>query len=245
MDSSDTGTQPIDDVLPFPPSVEASAYLIFRPDGKKLRLTEDDGLVVGRAECGGDARVSARHFEIRKAGDGEYEIEDLSSNGTDVNCAAIPKKTRVPLRHGDVVNIHSIPSLEFSFHLPDGGEITNPQKKRRLDEPSSSSRAAHVDKMEENLFCSVCQDILYRPVSLIPCLHNFCSYCLGQCFKERFRHGSIQCPMSRCEISGVKRNALVESMVDTFLEHNPTKMRTPKEMKYYDDNDILLEKNMT
>lgn len=31
--------------------------------------------------------------------------------------------------------------------------------------------------MGETLICSICREVLYNPVSLVPCLHNFCAGC--------------------------------------------------------------------
>lgn len=33
------------------------------------------------------------------------------------------------------------------------------------------------DPMQQNLSCGICSQIFYKCVSLIPCLHNFCSSC--------------------------------------------------------------------
>lgn len=238
---SDDGTQLVDVPEPSPVDADAAAHLLFTKDGKTVVVKDE--IVVGREQYGDNPTVSARHFKICKDSEAGYTIEDLSSNGTRVNGEKIQRNVPVPLQHGDVVDV-SASASSCSFHVrSEEGEMP-PRKKRKLvAEPSNSSNVGLAEKLEENLFCSVCQDILYRPVSLLPCLHNFCSHCLGQCLKEKSRAGRIECPMGRCAITGVKRNAMVETMVDTFLEHNPTKRRTDEEMKYFNDNDVLHDAN--
>ena len=49
------------------------------------------------------------------------------------------------------------------------------------DAPEGAAAAPSDDrKVERELFCSICQDLLHRPVALQPCLHTFCGACFGE-----------------------------------------------------------------
>ena len=54
------------------------------------------------------------------------------------------------------------------------------------------------DEMEQNFTCGICQDIIYKCVALIPCLHSFCCSCVSD-WLER----STDCPECRKKIKGV------------------------------------------
>jgi len=56
------------------------------------------------------------------------------------------------------------------------------------------------DNFEENLVCGICQEILYKCVSLIPCLHNFCAGCYAEWCKR-----SNKCPACRLKVKNVKK----------------------------------------
>ena len=45
---------------------------------------------------------------------------------------------------------------------------------------SSSAGASGEALIEEHLVCGICQSLFHKCVSIIPCLHNFCAYCIGE-----------------------------------------------------------------
>jgi hypothetical protein len=49
--------------------------------------------------------------------------------------------------------------------------------KKNPDEERDAKAA--FESMESDLTCSICQEIYYRCVSVLPCLHNFCAPCYG------------------------------------------------------------------
>lgn len=61
-----------------------------------------------------------------------------------------------------------------------------------------------AEKLAENLNCGVCLEIMYRPISIWPCLHNFC----GGCYSEWMRENK-DCPMCRKLVKSISKNALV------------------------------------
>lgn len=48
--------------------------------------------------------------------------------------------------------------------------------KKRDDEENAK---ATLDGMEADLTCTICQELFYRCVGVLPCLHNFCAPCYG------------------------------------------------------------------
>jgi pSer/pThr/pTyr-binding forkhead associated (FHA) protein len=80
----------------------------------------DAGALIGR---GGDCdiqlpaeAVSRHHARILPTGDGEFCIEDLSTNGTRVNVAMI--EGRQPLEPGDRIYIESYVLIYQADHTP-------------------------------------------------------------------------------------------------------------------------------
>jgi E3 ubiquitin-protein ligase CHFR len=87
-----------------------------------------------------------------------------------------------------------------------------------------------IDKYEENLICGICQALLYKCVTLIPCMHNFCQACYSE-WKKR----NSTCPQCRIEITSVRRNFAIINLVETYLEQNPEKKRSEEELKEMDE----------
>ena len=75
-----------------------------------------------------------------------------------------------------------------------------------------------MEKLIENLNCGVCLEIMYKPISIFPCLHNFC----GGCYSEWMKNNK-DCPMCRKLVKNISKNAMCQSMVDDFLQSNPLK----------------------
>lgn len=57
------------------------------------------------------------------------------------------------------------------------------QEKRKIDE-SQTEKKLKKDDLDDNfgdtLKCQICMEVMFQPVSLYPCLHNFC----GGCFSD-------------------------------------------------------------
>ena len=81
---------------------------------------------------------------------------------------------------------------------------------------SRALRGDGDDAVEENLQCGICQDILYKPVSLQPCLHAFC----GACFCEWAKRND-KCPQCRNSVRVVARNHAIGNIVDAYLAKHP------------------------
>ncbi|TPX38995.1 hypothetical protein SeLEV6574_g07473 [Synchytrium endobioticum] len=83
-------------------------------------------------------------------------------------------------------------------------------------------------ELEQSLTCGICQDILFQPVSAVPCLHNFCGFCftgwMNQC-----KPMAPDCPNCRAKCILVKKNHTIANLVEVFLKARPSKRRTDKE----------------
>ena len=57
-----------------------------------------------------------------------------------------------------------------------------------------------VERLKEELECSVCRNVYTDPKTL-PCLHTFCCHCLNQLAERRVNREPIPCPDCRTEIN--------------------------------------------
>lgn len=75
---------------------------------------------------------------------------------------------------------------------PDVSNDSNPpattNTKSDTKQNVTTEKEADTD-LEEHLICGICQSLFHKCISLIPCMHNFCAYCIGE-WSER----SNQCP---------------------------------------------------
>ena len=91
------------------------------------------------------------------------------------------------------------------------------------------------DAAEKHFTCAICQDIVYRPVAVQPCLHSFC----GGCYAEWMRTRRFDCPECRQRVQFVSRNHGLKSLVDDFLAKHPAKARDAAERARLDEIDTL------
>lgn len=88
--------------------------------------------------------------------------------------------------------------------------------------------------VEKELMCGICQDLMYKPVALQPCMHAFC----GACFSEWMQRKAI-CPQCREPVRVVSRNHAIGNIISGFLERHPEKARDPQELARLDAEDTL------
>ncbi|KAK6013572.1 zinc finger, C3HC4 type, partial [Ostertagia ostertagi] len=89
-----------------------------------------------------------------------------------------------------------------------------------------------LSNLEPLLSCSICTEIFYKAVNVVPCGHNFCLSCLMQ---SLVLTENAHCPQCREEIKDVGLDYTINSIVDVFLEQNPGKIRPLDELKLLDD----------
>uniref|UniRef100_A0AAY4C2E7 E3 ubiquitin-protein ligase CHFR n=1 Tax=Denticeps clupeoides TaxID=299321 RepID=A0AAY4C2E7_9TELE len=140
--------------------------------------------------------------------------------------------------------------------LKEGEELEPPDRKRRKIVPGESSDGASVpkqlgvielvrkdkgeniktDKMEESLTCIICQDLLYDCVSLQPCMHTFCAACYSG-WMER----SSLCPTCRCPVERIRKNHILNNLVEAYLQQHPEKCRSEEDLKSMDSRNKITQ----
>ncbi|ORY95431.1 hypothetical protein BCR43DRAFT_492997 [Syncephalastrum racemosum] len=71
-----------------------------------------------------------------------------------------------------------------------------------------------IDLISDELICALCQDLLSEPVSLIPCLHTFCSFCTSRYTTHNIETETFICPVCREEVQDTHQNFMVQSIVE-------------------------------
>lgn len=100
----------------------------------------------------------------------------------------------------------------------------------------ASAKKTIEDQMLEGATCVICQEIIHRATSVLPCLHSFCSSCLGRWLRKP-ETGS--CPTCRGSLTGVSRNHVLEGIIDGVLKAYPGRVRDPKQIAELDKHDLL------
>ncbi|XP_063051245.1 E3 ubiquitin-protein ligase CHFR [Engraulis encrasicolus] len=96
--------------------------------------------------------------------------------------------------------------------------------------------AAKTDKMEESLTCIICQDLLHDCVSLQPCMHTFCAACYSG-WMER----SSLCPTCRCPVERIRKNHILNNLVEAYLQQHPEKCRSEEDLQSMDQRNKITQ----
>ncbi|XP_051981668.1 E3 ubiquitin-protein ligase CHFR [Xyrauchen texanus] len=104
-----------------------------------------------------------------------------------------------------------------------------PQADLRRAAGKEKTEGAKTDKMEESLTCIICQDLLYDCVSLQPCMHTFCAACYSG-WMER----SSLCPTCRCPVERIRKNHILNNLVEAYLLQHPEKCRSKEDLHSMD-----------
>ncbi|RMZ83250.1 hypothetical protein DV738_g1212, partial [Chaetothyriales sp. CBS 135597] len=110
--------------------------------------------------------------------------------------------------------------------------------------------------LEKDLICFICTEVLHRPLTLIDCLHTFCGSCLKEWFSHQHQKASrshhppsqpYTCPTCRDTVKDARRNAMINTLLESFLMANPSKNRTEEEKqemdKLYKPGDDIMPKS--
>ncbi|CAJ1345406.1 unnamed protein product [Effrenium voratum] len=215
-----------------------------------IKLTADC-TSVGREPCNNvvldDPRVSGEQFRILRVPAGSegppwtFEVEDCSRNGTLVN-KKILKAAKATLRDQDLIEV--LPASKvgqaaavcFLFHAALAGGPP-PAKKPRLSE-GSKEELEGAEKAFSEATCAICQEVMHRATSVQPCMHSFCSSCLGGWLK---RPGDRlpRCPICRQAVAGVGKNHSLDGMIESLLKAHPDKQRSAAALADLDGRDPL------
>ena len=120
---------------------------------------------------------------------------------------------------------------------------------------AEAPKAAWLD-LENELTCSICTEVLYQPLTLLDCLHTFCGSCLKVWFVWQASQVSdaqinpYTCPSCRATVRGTRPDAKITTLLEMFLQANPSKAKTDEEKKSVQENykpgeDILLKLETT
>uniref|UniRef100_A0A667ZDY9 E3 ubiquitin-protein ligase CHFR n=1 Tax=Myripristis murdjan TaxID=586833 RepID=A0A667ZDY9_9TELE len=102
--------------------------------------------------------------------------------------------------------------------------------------PKAPVEGTKTDKMEESLTCIICQDLLHDCVSLQPCMHTFCAACYSG-WMER----SSLCPTCRCPVERIRKNHILNNLVEAYLIQHPEKCRSEEDLKSMDSRNKITQ----
>ncbi|XP_078141366.1 E3 ubiquitin-protein ligase CHFR isoform X1 [Centroberyx gerrardi] len=125
---------------------------------------------------------------------------------------------------------------DYDLGLPhtSSAEAVGPAKGRPLSK--APVEGTKTDKMEESLTCIICQDLLYDCVSLQPCMHTFCAACYSG-WMER----SSLCPTCRCPVERIRKNHILNNLVEAYLTQHPEKCRSEEDLKSMDSRNKITQ----
>ncbi|XP_042344823.1 E3 ubiquitin-protein ligase CHFR [Plectropomus leopardus] len=125
---------------------------------------------------------------------------------------------------------------EYDLDLPhtSRAEVVGSAKGSALPKPAVEG--TKTDKMEESLTCVICQDLLHDCVSLQPCMHVFCAACYSG-WMER----SSLCPACRCPVERIRKNHILNNLVEAYLIQHPEKCRSEEDLKSMDSRNKITQ----
>lgn len=125
---------------------------------------------------------------------------------------------------------------DYDLDLPHTSrtEVVGSTKGSLLSKPPVEG--TKTDKMEESLTCVICQDLLHDCVSLQPCMHVFCAACYSG-WMER----SSLCPTCRCPVERIRKNHILNNLVEAYLIQHPEKCRSEEDLKSMDSRNKITQ----
>ncbi|KAM6943833.1 E3 ubiquitin-protein ligase CHFR [Lycodopsis pacificus] len=157
--------------------------------------------------------------------------------------ASDPTKDAAPAQEKDVDNMEpeskrrkTDDSKDYDLDLPhtSSTEMACSTKGGLLSKPPVE--VTKTDKMEESLTCVICQDLLHDCVSLQPCMHVFCAACYSG-WMER----SSLCPTCRCPVERIRKNHILNNLVEAYLIQHPEKCRSDEDLKSMDSRNKITQ----
>ncbi len=199
-----------------------------------------------------DIRLSGVHCKISKDDENNFWIEDLSSNGTFLENEVIGKGKKRKIVSGDKIYLLHPSKVEqdeimgYVFSSVKRPEDTLLKRQREDNQKAiEEGKKLHEknlrfqEELGEEMMCCICIDYLYQCVTLIPCLHNFCA----ACFSDWMQKSKI-CPQCREEAVEVKKNHVINNIIEKFMENNPEKKRPQKEYNDMDAKNKIKEERV-
>ena len=162
-------------------------------------------------------------LHIEKTPQDEEEAEDVGNGDTQ------PSEISLPLDPDNLTILGSF-SHDVPSQSPEEPKVTQPVSKSSDEPVSTLSKALKASlkpevQLSSSLQCSICLSILYDPVTLSPCMHNFCSGCCSGWLATNRR-----CPSCRHKISLLSKNPSLRQIVDAYVAANPSAAKPQEEI---------------
>jgi len=154
-----------------------------------VNMLKESYTIGRRGECDvviSDIRLSGVHCRIYRDEDGNYYIEDLSSNGTFIEDEKIGKGNKRKITSGDKIYLlhkSKVPMNEIIGYIFSAVQLTESISKKKREEEEKAleeerkkteKQSKFQEELGEEMQCCICIDYIYQCASVIPCLHNFC-----------------------------------------------------------------------
>eukprot|EP01059_Diplonema_ambulator_P031029 TRINITY_DN5575_c0_g1_i1.p1 TRINITY_DN5575_c0_g1~~TRINITY_DN5575_c0_g1_i1.p1 ORF type:complete len:527 (+),score=100.91 TRINITY_DN5575_c0_g1_i1:112-1692(+) len=213
-----------------------------RCEGMVYKLGKGEEIVLGRNDFD-EKKLSGKHCKVTVDEKGKVAVADLSKNGTFVNKKSIAKGASVELDNGDSITLlhpdKKSGNLEFLVKKP----YTAGVKRKRADSTTTPSKKPSFDtaNLEESLTCGICQEILYKPVSCIPCLHNFCSPCYSEWMGVNSKG---ECPLCRSSVTELRKNHSLQSAAEALMASKPSLKRTESQIAELEKRNKITDESL-
>jgi len=143
------------------------------------------------------------------------------------------------LKQNEAFKVHSGERIVFILQKPDeptitmeyifSGELIQTQRDILKEEHKKNEEIVKM-KFDETLKnetrCLLCCKMIYECVSVVPCLHSFCMYCLVQHLK-----GSQECPQCGQGFTELRKNVFLNNIIEAYEESGYRRDRTQEECK--------------
>ena len=106
-------------------------------------------------------------------------------------------------------------------------------------DPDQTSSETTIKPCQDEMKCSICWKYLYRCMTLSPCMHNFCSFCLSKYLDGNYWR--LICPACRGEIQSCSKNLLLNQLISSQKSSNPELQISEEEKEIRDERDMLLK----
>ena len=111
-------------------------------------------------------------------------------------------------------------------------------------------RDHYFETQADTVMNQICTEVLYQPLTLLDCLHTFCGSCLKEWFTWQVSQAShsnpdpYTCPSCRASVRETRPNATVTTLLDMYLQANPSSGKTEEEkqemrQKYSPGEDVM------
>ena len=154
--------------------------------------------------------------------DGIFTITDYSTNGTFVNDKKIKKNEPTIISNEDRIYLlkDQEEGMKIGFIFVSvfkQKQLKNERKRMREeveeekeDNEDSSNKRFKIDEesIADQVKCSLCLEVMYKPISLQPCTHNFCGGWFSGWIKTH-----NDCPEWKGKIKHIKQNRMLISMI--------------------------------